>query len=168
MEGYLSIRIQPWLGRLITRLVAIIPAMIVILVLWWKWNRSMLILSQVILSLQLGFAIIPLIHFVSDKKKVWGFAIKLWVKIASWLIALTIVKPEYKVGDWRNSREELMGAEIHPLLVWLVVFLCLGCFGRLLYLTIKPLLEGNSCYGTHTDNLRHCKCILYLDSGVLL
>jgi len=75
MEGYLQLRINPVLRRLVTRLVAIIPAIIVIVINGEKNIDSLLILSQVILSLQLGFAIIPLIHFVSDKKTMGEFVI---------------------------------------------------------------------------------------------
>ncbi len=67
MEGYLRLRINPWIRRLLTGLLAIVPALID-LCLARKGRGSLLILSQVILSLQLGFAVIPLIHFVSDKK----------------------------------------------------------------------------------------------------
>lgn len=69
MEGYLRLRINPWVRRLVTRIIAIIPAVIVILINGENNIDSLLILSQVILSLQLGFAVIPLIHFVSDKKQ---------------------------------------------------------------------------------------------------
>jgi manganese transport protein len=74
MEGYLNLRIQPWV-RIITRLIAIVPAVIVITIYGESVTGKLLILSQVILSLQLGFAIIPLIHFVSDKSKMKGFHI---------------------------------------------------------------------------------------------
>lgn len=67
MEGYLNLRMQPWLRRLITRLVAIIPAVLTLLYFGEAKMEKLLILSQVILSLQLGFAVIPLIHFVSNK-----------------------------------------------------------------------------------------------------
>ena len=91
MEGYLSLRINPWLRRLITRLLAIIPALIVIIIYGDQQVDSLLILSQVILSLQLGFAIIPLIHFVSDKSKMKRFAIKTPTKIIAWLIATVLI-----------------------------------------------------------------------------
>jgi manganese transport protein len=91
MEGYLRLRINPWMRRLLTRLVAIIPAVIVIVVYGEKDINSLLILSQVILSMQLGFAIIPLIHFVSDKKTMGQFAIKPLVQIAAWLITCVLV-----------------------------------------------------------------------------
>jgi manganese transport protein len=87
MEGYLRLRINPWIRRLMTRLIAIIPAVIVILVNGENNIDGLLILSQVILSLQLGFAIIPLILFVSDKKTMGIFAIKPLTKIVAWAIA---------------------------------------------------------------------------------
>ncbi len=91
MEGYLHIRINPLLRRLMTRLIAIIPAVIVILIYGEEKIDDLLVFSQVILSLQLGFAVIPLIHFVSDKNTMGEFAIKLWKKIAAWLIAGVLV-----------------------------------------------------------------------------
>jgi manganese transport protein len=80
MEGHLNLRIQPWLRRLITRLLAIVPAFFTILYFGEDSLGSLLILSQVVLSLQLGFAIIPLIHLTSDKKEMKDFTIKTWVK----------------------------------------------------------------------------------------
>jgi manganese transport protein len=91
MEGYLQLRINPWMRRLLTRMIAIIPAVIVILVNGEKDINNLLVLSQVILSLQLGFAIIPLIHFVSDKKTMGTFAIKPIVQILAWLITSILV-----------------------------------------------------------------------------
>jgi manganese transport protein len=91
MEGYLRLRINPVLRRLVTRLVAITPAIIVIVINGEKNIDSLLILSQVILSLQLGFAIIPLIHFVSDKKTMGQFVIGNITKILAWLITVVLV-----------------------------------------------------------------------------
>lgn len=91
MEGYLRLRINPWLRRLLTRMVAIIPAVVVILINGEENIDSLLILSQVILSLQLGFAIIPLIHFVSDKQAMGAFVIKPIVQVAAWLITAVLV-----------------------------------------------------------------------------
>lgn len=91
MEGYLHLRINPWLRRLITRLLAIIPAVIVISIYGESQVDSLLILSQVLLSLQLGFAVIPLIHFVSNKQTMGKFAIKLHTKIIAWLVAAILV-----------------------------------------------------------------------------
>lgn len=91
MEGYLRIRINPWIRRLITRLIAIVPAVVVILIWGDEKLDALLVLSQVILSLQLGFAIIPLIHFVSDKDSMGKFAIKGYTKVLSWLVAGILV-----------------------------------------------------------------------------
>ena len=91
MEGYLSLRINPWVRRLLTRLLAIIPALIIIVIYGEEKVNSLLVLSQVILSLQLGFAIIPLIHFVSDKKTMGDFVISPITKITAWAIAGILV-----------------------------------------------------------------------------
>jgi len=91
MEGYLQLRITPWVRRLMTRLIAIIPAVIVILINGEENIDSLLVLSQVILSLQLGFAIIPLIHFTSDKKTMGNFAIKWPVILVASLITAILV-----------------------------------------------------------------------------
>ncbi|HTN17533.1 MAG TPA: Nramp family divalent metal transporter [Chitinophagaceae bacterium] len=91
MEGYLRLRINPLLRRMITRLLAVIPAVIVILLRGDKEVDAMLIFSQVILSMQLAFAIIPLIHFVSDKVKMGDFVIKPYVQVLSWTVAIIII-----------------------------------------------------------------------------
>ena len=91
MEGYLRLRINPWIRRLMTRLIAIVPTVIVILVNGEKNIDNLLVLSQVILSLQLGFAIIPLIHFVSDKKTMGSFAIKPITQAIAWIITSILV-----------------------------------------------------------------------------
>ena len=91
MEGYLKLRINPVLRRLITRLLAIIPALLVIIIYGEKQVDALLVFSQVILSLQLGFAIIPLIHFVSDKHLMGVFTIKKSTKIIAWLIAAVLI-----------------------------------------------------------------------------
>jgi manganese transport protein len=91
MEGYLSLRINPWLRRLITRLLAIIPALLVILIAGPDKVGDLLVFSQVLLSMQLGFAVIPLIHFVSDKTTMGKFAIKPLVKVTAWVITVILV-----------------------------------------------------------------------------
>lgn len=91
MEGYLRLRINPLLRRLITRLLAIVPAVLVIIIYGEKEVDDLLVLSQVILSLQLSFAIIPLIHFVSDKETMKEFVINNWVKLLSWMVAGILV-----------------------------------------------------------------------------
>lgn len=104
MEGYLKLRISPALRRMITRLLAIVPALIVILISGEGEVGNLLIFSQVILSMQLAFAIIPLIHFVSDREQMGVFVLKNGLKIASWLIAVLIVVLNFKlVYDEANA-----------------------------------------------------------------
>ena len=97
MEGHLNLRIQPWMRRLITRLLAIAPAFFTILYFGEDALGGLLILSQVVLSLQLGFAIIPLIHLTSDKKEMKDFTIKTWVKVLAWMSAVVIVSLNIKL-----------------------------------------------------------------------
>jgi len=90
MEGFLNIRIRPWLRRLITRLIAIVPAALVAIFYGESGTAQLLILSQVILSLQLSFAVFPLVLFTSDRVKMGAFVNALWVKILAWTVALVI------------------------------------------------------------------------------
>jgi manganese transport protein len=90
MEGFLNIRIRPWLRRLITRAIAIIPAVIVTAFYGESGTAKLLILSQVILSLQLSFAVFPLVMFTSDKLKMGEFVNPQWIKILSWIVAVFI------------------------------------------------------------------------------
>ena len=140
MEGYLNLRIQPWVRRIITRLIAIVPAVIVMSIFGESVTGKLLILSQVILSLQLGFAIIPLIHFVSDQQKMKGFAISKITQIASWIVALVIVSLNIKlvfneIQSWLQSAE-------NPVILWLtVVPLAFGFLILLMYIVLKPFLS---------------------------
>jgi manganese transport protein len=91
MEGFLNIRLRPWLRRLITRLIAIVPAVIVTVMYGESGTAQLLVFSQVILSLQLSFAVIPLILFTSSRLKMGEFVIPLWMKLLAWLTAGIIV-----------------------------------------------------------------------------
>ncbi|WP_162126686.1 Nramp family divalent metal transporter [Flavobacterium phycosphaerae] len=139
MEGYLNLRIQPWVRRIITRLIAIVPAVIAILYFGESVTGKLLILSQVILSLQLGFAIIPLIHFVSDKTKMKGFHISKTTQVASWLIATIIVSLNAKlvfdeIKGWLETSE-------NPTVLWFtVVPLAIGFLILLLYIIFEPFV----------------------------
>jgi manganese transport protein len=139
MEGYLNLRIQPWVRRIITRLIAIVPAVIVISIFGEGVTGKLLILSQVILSLQLGFAIIPLIHFVSDKSKMKGFHISRATQIAAWIIALIIVSLNAKlvfdeITGWLETSQ-------NPIVLWFtVVPLAMGFLILLLYIVLKPFV----------------------------
>ena len=90
MEGFLNIRLRPWLRRLITRLIAIIPAVIVTALYGESGTAQLLIFSQVILSMQLSFAVFPLVMFTSDKLKMGEFVNPLWRKILAYFVAVVI------------------------------------------------------------------------------
>lgn len=137
MEGYLSLRINPVLRRLITRMVAIIPALIVIIVYGENNVDALLIFSQVILSLQLGFAIIPLIHFVSDKKTMGIFAIKNITKIVAWLIAIVLIGLNLNMLV-NEASSVFAGDTLLPKL--LVATAGIFFVGLLIYIVLHPLL----------------------------
>ncbi|MFC4263675.1 Nramp family divalent metal transporter [Ferruginibacter yonginensis] len=138
MEGYLSLRINPWLRRLITRLVAIAPALIVILLYGESKVEWLLLLSQVILSLQLGFAIIPLIYFVSNKEKMGKFAINNTTKVAACLIATVLVSLNIKL-----LADEFLPFFNEPALLPKILIIAGALFfgSILLYIIIFPFLK---------------------------
>lgn len=144
MEGYLNLRIAPWLRRLITRLIAIIPAYLVIIIYGESETGALLVLSQVVLSLQLGFAVIPLIHFTSDKKKMGIFVNKIWVQIVAWIIAFIIVGLNVQlviqeVTGW------LYTAGNNAWLIWVTVIpVCIMAALLLMYITLKPFIDKRS------------------------
>lgn len=139
MEGYLNLRIQPWVRRIITRLVAIAPAVFAISYYGVSSIGELLVLSQVVLSLQLGFAVIPLIHFVSNKEKMGEYVIRNYIKIFAWVVAIIIVGLNAKL-----VYEEISGwmlAFSNPTLLWFtVVPIAFGAAGLLLYITFTPFV----------------------------
>jgi len=141
MEGYLSIRINPMLRRLITRLIAIIPAIIFIAMTGENNIDSLLIFSQVILSVQLGFAVIPLIHFVSDKNTMKKFAISTGMQILAWLIAALLIFLNTKLlfdetASYFNNSDSIA---IKTLIVVGLLFF----IGLLTYVLVFPKLKKN-------------------------
>ncbi len=90
MEGFINLRMRPWLRRLVTRLIAIIPAIIVTVLYGERGVGPLLILSQVVLSLQLPFAVFPLVSFTSNRAKMGAFVNPLWVKLLAWTVAVVI------------------------------------------------------------------------------
>jgi manganese transport protein len=90
MEGFVNIRLRPWLRRLVTRLIAIVPAVIVVMLYGERGAGSLLILSQVILSLQLPFAVFPLVSFTSDRTKMGAFVAPMWMRVLAWFVAVII------------------------------------------------------------------------------
>jgi manganese transport protein len=91
MEGFLNLRLKPWLRRLVTRLIAVIPALIVTWAYGEKGTTDLLVLSQVILSLQLSFAVVPLVSFTSSRLKMGQFVNKAWLRITAWTISVIIM-----------------------------------------------------------------------------
>ncbi len=145
MEGHLNLRIQPWLRRLITRLLAIIPAFFTILYFGEESLGALLILSQVVLSLQLGFAVIPLIHLTSDKKEMKDFTIKTWVKVLAWLSAVVIVSLNIKlvVEEINIWIAESNGWYIYGIVIPLAIFIGL----LLIFIFIYPLVSRKQRIG---------------------
>ncbi|MBW7867088.1 MAG: Nramp family divalent metal transporter [Brumimicrobium sp.] len=143
MEGHLNLRIQPWVRRLITRLLAIVPAIVAILYFGESSTGKLLVLSQVVLSLQLGFAIIPLIHFVSSKELMKGFHIKTTLKIASWFITLIIVG--FNIGLAYNEINRWLESVEQPLFIWIfVVPFAISLLLLLIYITCEPFIAKRS------------------------
>ena len=138
MEGYLRLRINPVVRRLITRMLAILPTLLVLLIAGEKSVTDLLILSQVLLSMQLAFAVIPLIHFVSDRKKMGTFTISVKTKIAAWVVAALIIALNMKLfldsaSGWMKATDNI--------LVRGLVLLFVMAVGVLLVITIVyPLM----------------------------
>ena len=142
MEGYLNLRIRPWLRRLITRSLAVIPAVLVISYFGENSTGAMLVLSQVILSLQLPFAIIPLIHSVADKKRMGEFSIKPWLQVLAWLVAIVILGLNVKLvmdqfSVWlteAGNRAWILNITLLPFIIILALLL--------VYITAFPFIRG--------------------------
>ncbi len=150
MEGYLHLRMAPWLRRLITRLLALIPAVLVISLAGEQLTQGLIVLSQVILSLQLSFAVIPLIHFTSNRQNMGDFATPWWGKILAWTTAAIIVALNGKlvldqISEWIDLASK-SGKSLGPIpLSWPVA---VGLYGLtaavgalLIWVTIKPMVR---------------------------
>ena len=141
MEGFLNFRMRPWLRRLITRMFAVIPAAITIWIAGDQGTYQLLILSQVILSMQLPFAVIPLVHFTSDRERMGEFANKAWVRWLAWATASVIVALNVRlvigvVAEWLEK------AGAWRPLVWVLVIVVGGIIaGLLLWVTLEPLIS---------------------------
>jgi manganese transport protein len=148
MEGYLSLRISPTLRRLITRLVAIVPALIVFSMYGESKLEDLLIGSQIVLSLQLAFAIIPLIYFVSDKKTMHKFAIKPMVQVAAILIAIVLVYLNIKMII--NEVEPIFEADaLLPKI--LLIFAAIFFASLLIYISIFPFIKKRQLLHSSID-----------------
>ncbi|MBW7889202.1 MAG: Nramp family divalent metal transporter [Bacteroidetes bacterium] len=136
MEGFLQFKMRPWLRRLITRMIAIIPAVIVIAIQGEEGSYELLILSQVILSLQLPFAVIPLIKFTSDKSKMGEFANKIWLQILAWIVAIIIIGLNIRLVV--NTLEEWFSEVSDSIWLWITVVPFIAALGGLLLYISLP------------------------------
>jgi len=140
MEGFVRIRLRPALRRLITRSIALVPAVVVISMYGDQGTYQLLILSQVILSLQLPFAIVPLVHFTSDRLKMGSFANKPWVRLLAWLTSAIIIalnsKLVYdKISEWIEGGAPLVFSVVLVAFA-AAILLFLG------YIVVLPLIRG--------------------------
>ena len=140
MEGFLNFRMRPWLRRLITRSLAIIPAAITIYLAGEHGVYQLLILSQVILSMQLPFAIIPLVHFTSDRRRMGEFVNRAWVIVLSWItaaviLALNVWLMGQSIADWLAA-----AGAWRPYVIALLAAVCIFLIALLLWVTAEPLL----------------------------
>ena len=140
MEGFLNFRMRPWLRRLMTRTMAIVPAALTIVWAGEGGTYRLLLLSQVVLNLQLPFAVIPLIHFTSDRRRMGAFASAGWVRVLAWataalILGLDIGLAVQSISDW------LSGAGTHRIWIEVCLFPVLGALGFLvLWILFQPLL----------------------------
>jgi len=134
MEGFLHLKINPAIRRLITRSLAIIPAALVIGIFGETSTLSLLILSQVVLSMQLSFAVIPLIHFTSEKKLMGEFANRTWVKFLAWITAAIVLALNIKLIVEQEQEalvsSQALGFIALPVLIAIAILL--------LYILFKP------------------------------
>jgi manganese transport protein len=142
MEGFLNFRMRAWLRRLITRMAAVVPAAVTIYLAGEHGIFRLLIFSQVVLSMQLPFAVIPLIHFTSDRRRMGIFANKSWVKLLAWSVAIIIVGLNARLvttilSEWLNQA----GGYRLPLAL-VLVSVAAGLGALLLYVTFEPWLPG--------------------------
>jgi len=154
MEGFVNIRLRPWLRRLITRSVAIVPAVVTIMLTGEGATYPLLILSQVVLSLQLPFAVLPLIQFTSDRIRMGEFTNKLWVRILAWAAAAIIVSLNLKLavqqfGEWA---EVAVGWQ-KTLLYGLGLPFGLAFVGLLLWIALHPVLPAWAKGGARPSTL---------------
>jgi len=150
MEGYLDIRVAPWLRRLATRMLALAPAVAIIAINGERSTQQLLVLSQVVLSLQLSFAVIPLIHFTSNRANMGTFATPKWAQVLAWIVAAIIVALNVKLvlanlDEWVTSART-SGRMLGPLPAWWAAAGALyGVAGAvallLVYVTIRPLIR---------------------------
>jgi manganese transport protein len=140
MEGFLNFRMRPWMRRLVTRLVAIVPAFLTILYFGANQMTNLLVASQVVLSLQLPFAVVPLLQFTNERARMGEFASQRWVRVLGWMTAAIIIGLNtylvcWEIGGWIAAA----GSKA----IWLeitVVPIAIGCGLLLAWLIVNPWL----------------------------
>jgi manganese transport protein len=140
MEGFVKIRLRPYLRRLITRSIALFPAVVVISISGDQGTYKLLILSQVILSLQLPFAIVPLVHFTSSKLKMGVFASRLWVKVLAWITSVIVIALNGKLV-YDQIMEWAAGGR-HMIVMILSIGVAAAVTLFLVYIILLPLMRG--------------------------
>jgi manganese transport protein len=141
MEGFLRFRMQPWLRRAVTRFFAITPAALTIYFAGATGSYKLIILSQIIISFQLPFAVIPLVHFTSDRKRMGGFANGLWLQLGAWLCAavvlvLNIWLVRYLVSDLISG-----SGRYRPVVLTTLIVAAVGSFALLGIITCWPWMD---------------------------
>jgi len=140
MEGFLNIRMRPWLRRLITRSLAIIPAALTIYVAGDQATFGLLILSQVILSMQLPFAIVPLIHFTNDPARMGSFRNSAWVRVLAWATAIVIIGLNFRLAGMVVAGWLASAGPWRPLVWMAVIPLAIILSLLLLWVGVEPLI----------------------------
>jgi manganese transport protein len=141
MEGFLNFRMRPWMRRSITRSLAIIPAALTIYFAGEKSTFGLLLLSQTILSMQLPFAVIPLVHFTNDRARMGSFANAGWVRVLAWstagiIVGLNAWLASQAIGQW------LAAAGAWRPLIWVVIIPAVTALGLLLlWITVEPMMR---------------------------
>ena len=166
MEGFLNLRVRPWLRRLITRSVAIIPAVITVYNSGDQGTYRLLILSQVILSMQLPFAIIPLVRFTSDRSRMGEFANRTWVNVLAWSTAAVIIVLNFRlagdaIGPWVSAA---------PWRAWFVIPMVIGVVVLLGWVTFArprpqavPARHPGAAVATDLPGLKYRSILVPLD-----
>jgi manganese transport protein len=144
MEGFVQIHLRPYLRRLITRAIALLPAVMVIWISGDEGTYKLLILSQVILSLQLPFAIVPLVHFTSDKLKMGSLANRLWVKVLAWISSAIIIVLNGKLVYNEITAWAEGGAPMIVSILTVGIAAVIALF--LVYIIVLPLIRGEKTW----------------------
>ncbi|MHB8261155.1 MAG: Nramp family divalent metal transporter [Bacteroidia bacterium] len=163
MEGHIQLRIQPWLRRIITRMLAIIPALFTVLIMGEGATGKLLVLSQFILSLQLPFAIIPLIYFAGNKKMMGNFAAKSIYKALAWMSTILITGLNFyfvfiQTNQWVHDDTISFTAK------FFITMACVWVLGILLFVIIYPILKKNKKQKSFTLHQQHALQLMNIDA----